>query len=124
VRDIIRRKPKEINQDRMMTVLYRRAWAALPLALPLMVLAGCAENPAEPVRGLAELTRFATPPTAMPDFVQASRPAEKGAYLPVGVDAPARTVKPKTAAGSDATRKELEEAAKANQSQAGAKSKP
>ena len=106
-----------------MTALYRRAWA-LRAALPLLALAGCAENPAEPVRGLAELTRFATPPTAMPDFVQASRPVEKGDYMPVGVDAPARSVKPKTPAGSAATRQELEAAAKANQSEAGAKSKP
>jgi hypothetical protein len=107
----------------MMIVLNPRAWA-LWAALPLLALAGCAENPAEPVRGLAEMTRLATPPTAMPDFVQASRSAEKGDYLPVGVDAPARTVKPKTVAGTAATRQELEAAAKANQSEAGAKSKP
>lgn len=87
-------------------------------------LAGCAENPAEPARGLAEMTKFATPAATMPDFVQASRPAVKGDYMPVGVDAPPRAVKPKTAAGAKQTQQELEAAAKANQRATGAAPKP
>lgn len=106
-----------------MTVLVRRAASALA-ALTLLAMAGCAQNPAEPVRGVFELTKFATPPTSMPDFVQASRPAAPGDYMPVGVDAPPRTLKPKTAPAAAATRKELEDAAKANQSLTGAPAKP
>ena len=101
----------------------RRAWVALA-ALPLLAIAGCAENPAEPVRGLAEFTKFATPPATMPDFVQASRPTERGDYLPVGVDGSVRDIKPKNATGAAATRQELEDTAKANQNELGAKPKP
>ena len=101
----------------------RRTAAVLAL-FPLMALAGCAENPAEPVRGLAEMTKFATPAAPMPDFVQASRPAVKGDYMPVGVDAPPRAVKPKTPAGAQATQQELEAAAKANQRETGTAPKP
>jgi hypothetical protein len=71
-------------------------------------LAACAQNPAEPVRGLAETVRFATPVPAMPDFVQASRPAAQGDYLPVGVDPAPRSTKPKTAADALATQQALE----------------
>ncbi len=101
----------------------RRTGALLAL-LSVAALAGCAENPAEPVRGLAEMTKFATPAATMPDFVQATRPAAKGDYMPVGVDAPARALKPKNQAGAKATQQELEEAAKANQRATGAAPKP
>lgn len=106
-----------------MTVLARRASFALA-ALSMLALAACAQNPAEPVRGVFEFTKFATPPTPMPDFVQASRPATPGDYMPVGVDAPARSMKPKSAPAAAATRKELEDAAKANQTLTGAPAKP
>lgn len=106
-----------------MTRPFRSSGAALVL-LALGALAGCAENPAEPVRGIAEMAKFATPAATMPDFVQASRPAVKGDYMPVGVDAPPRAVKPKTPAGAQATQQELEAAAKANQRETGTAPKP
>lgn len=106
-----------------MIVLARRAPLALA-ALSLLAMAGCAQIPAEPVKGVFEFTKFATTPGTMPDFVQATRPAEKGDYLPVGVDAPARTLKPKAAPAAAATRKELEDAAKANEALTGAQPKP
>lgn len=101
----------------------RRIGALLAL-LSLTALGGCAQNPAEPVRGLAEMTKFATPAATMPDFVQATRPAVKGDYMPVGVDAPARSLKPKNQAGAKATQQELEDAAKNNQRALGAPAKP
>ena len=101
----------------------RHAVRALALIGPL-VLAACAQNPAEPARGLAETVRFATPVPPMPDFVQASRPASQGDYLPVGVDPPPRAVKPRSPADARATQQELEDQAKADKAILGQPPKP
>lgn len=106
-----------------MTATIRRTGILLAVLSPL-ALAACAQNPAEPVRGVFELTKFATKPATMPDFVQASRPTSHGDYMPVGVDAPARTIKPKTAPDVVTTRKQLEDEAKQNESLTGAAAKP
>ena len=101
----------------------RHALRAMALLGPL-VLAACAQNPAEPARGLAETVRFATPVPPMPDFVQASRPAVQGDYLPVGVDPPPRAIKPKSPQDAKATQQELEGQAKADRAILGQPPKP
>jgi hypothetical protein len=106
-----------------MTFSARRACTGLA-ALSLLSLAACAQNPAEPVRGVFEMTKFATPPAKMPDFVVATRPDQPRDYMPVGVDAPARSLKPKAEPEALSTRKQLEDEAKRNNALTGTAAKP
>ncbi len=72
------------------------------LALPLAACSGDA------VRALATDAGYGPRVVAAPDFVTGSRSKDTQDYMPVGVDAPKRPVRPKTVTGQKALEAELE----------------
>ncbi|AYO85247.1 hypothetical protein [Methylobacterium brachiatum] len=80
------------------------------LAAPLAACSGDA------VRTLATDAGYGPRVVAAPDFVTESRSKEPPAFMPVGVDAPKRPVRAKSAEGQKALEAELEGARGRNQS--------
>ncbi|MCJ2011376.1 hypothetical protein [Methylobacterium sp. J-076] len=85
-----------------MTAALRRCVLATLLAVPL---AGCS---GDAVRTLAADAGYGPRKVDAPDFVTSSRPKETPDFMAVGVDAPRRTIRPKTAEGQRALESELE----------------
>ncbi|KNY21578.1 hypothetical protein AKJ13_16485 [Methylobacterium sp. ARG-1] len=86
---------------------------ALVLALLAAPLAACS---GDTVRTLATDAGYGPRVVAAPDFVTESRSKEPPAFMPVGVDAPKRPVRAKSAEGQKALEAELEGARGRNQS--------
>ena len=85
----------------------------LVLALLAAPLAACS---GDAVRTLATDAGYGPRVVAAPDFVTESRSKEPPAFMPVGVDAPNRAVRAKSAEGQKALEAELEGARGRNQS--------
>ncbi|GJE02902.1 hypothetical protein [Methylobacterium isbiliense] len=76
----------------------RPALTGLCAACLGVVLGGCVLDGGNPVREAAKAAGIAPPPATAPDFVARSR-REGGDFLPVGVSAPPRAIRAKSAAG-------------------------
>ena len=82
-----------------------RVGAALILAMLAGPLAGCS---GDVVRSLASDAGYGPKVVAAPDFVTESRSKDKADFMPVGVDAPKRPVRAKSATGQKDLEAELE----------------
>ena len=82
-----------------------RAAATLALVLLLATLAACSGDTA---RTLALDAGYGPKTVAAPDFVAESRNKQAPDFMNVGIDAPKRTIRPKSAEGQKALEAELE----------------
>jgi hypothetical protein len=89
---------------------------ALALAAAAFALAGCSGD-LNPVRDAFVATGIGGKARQAPDFVIQSRP-ETVDYVPVGVSAPARPIRAKTAAETKAAEQELDSVRAANEARA------
>lgn len=85
----------------------RRVAAAAAWSLLAGSLGACS---GDVVRSLASDAGYGPRVVAAPDFVTESRAKEKPAFMPVGVDAPRRPIRAKSASGQKALEAELEQA--------------
>ncbi|ALA16123.1 MULTISPECIES: hypothetical protein [Chelatococcus] len=92
-----------------------RACRALPVLLPL-VLAACTSG-GEAVRGVAVATGLRAEAPQSAEFVTQSRP-EDLSYMPIGVQPPARAIRPRTADEAERLKQELEARRRANEAAA------
>jgi hypothetical protein len=93
-----------------------RRGPALAILAGALVLAGCAAD-TNPVRDLFVATGVGGKVRQAPDFVAKSRP-ETLDYLPVGVSAPARPIRGKTAGETKAAEQELDAVRATNETRA------
>jgi hypothetical protein len=95
--------------DRAPSNSARPARVAALAALSLIAgsLAACS---GDVVRSLASDAGYGPRVVAAPDFVTESRAKETPAFMPVGVDAPRRPIRAKSASGQKALEAELEQA--------------
>lgn len=97
----------------------RGAWLNPGLAVgAALMLAACSSGHG-PLHSVAVTTGFGTKEPEPAEFVKASRRPD-ATYLPVGVSAPARTAKPRSATEAKALEEQLEAQRKANEAAAGA----
>ncbi|WP_375465994.1 hypothetical protein [uncultured Methylobacterium sp.] len=101
----------------------RRAGRLTPSAVILRSLAlgaaaavGACSGDVSPIRTLAVEAGYGPKTVAAPDFVTASRPKAAAAFMPVGVSAPPRPVRAKSAESQKALEAELEGARGRNES--------
>lgn len=93
----------------------RAAAGALSASFALSLLGACSGD-VNPMREAALGLGSGVKPLPAPDFVAESRPASGGVFMPVGVSAPKRPVRAKSAEGQKTLEAELEGARSRNES--------
>ena len=91
-----------------MTLALRRRVALTVLIAPLVAALGACSG--DTVRTLATDAGYGPRKVDAPDFVTSTRPKDTPDFMAVGVDAPKRTVRAKSAEGQKALESELENA--------------
>ena len=93
-----------------------RRGASLVFAVMALALAGCSTD-VNPVRDVFVATGVGAKPRPAPEFIAQSRPDNLD-YLPVGVSAPPRAIRGKTASETKSAEAELDAVRAANEAKA------